>query len=826
MLAVIVLILSLGSPIAQQQPSPTQSPITAAANPLAELKNEVQRILADASLPFTEEQERAVVLMTEDRRRASEDLFGNLMDFRAGPTQAQEADRLRSAIEWMREEFLGQLQDYLTPEQLAIWSAYYAAAGEQQRARTQDDPAQTQYVRINNNAFTAEDGPYRFGQNGRGQPGPQVVDRGGAGAFHGNAQLLVKDESLNARNPFAANKPPYQERQFNLDISGPIIPRRLTTRFAASQNEAENVDTIHATLPEGVFALGITRPTVRRSFTTTNTYQVSDAHSLSLNLGYATRSSENQGVGGFALPDLASTSKGTSWNVELVQFSNLSAQSLFESRLNIITNHDETEPFSDALRIHVLDAFSAGGAQNRSERTERNYDFSNLYTRFGEKVTMRAGSQVQHRTSRSFSESNFGGTFTFSSLTDFLAGEPLSYRVTRGTLLLETAQLELSFFLQNDWKVSPQLTLMLGARYDAQTNMRDHNNFAPRLGFAYVLGRATVIRGGGGIFYRRMEIDTVENQQRLDGTRQFEIVVDNPSYPDPFQAGTVRNTLPSIRVMDPNVVAPYVNVVMIQFERTFLTNLFLRASYDYQREYHRLRLRNLNAPLDITAPFPRSCSPAQSAETCVRPDPGRGDVVSVESSANQLRHALRLNYRQRFSIFNLSANYVLQRVLPETSSRGGALPVDNYNLRADYVGSHGTCCPTHNVNGTVNAQLPLGVFLTGTMSMTGPHWYNIRTGKDDNRDGTINDRPPGVPRNGGKGPKTLNFDFNISKAFFFGNGTGSGTRTNLNVFTNMTNAFNRTNCRRVSGVMTSPNFGQCNSALDPRQIEVGMRFQF
>ena len=186
MLAVIVLILSLGGPpIAQQQPSPTQSPITAAANPLAELKNEVQRVLTDASLPFTEEQERAVVLMTEDRRRASEDLFGNLMDFRAGPTQAQEADRLRSAIEWMREEFLGQLQDYLTPEQLAIWSAYYAAAGEQQRARTQDDLAQTQYVRINNNAFTAEDGPYRFGQNGRGQPGPQVVDRGGAGAFHG-----------------------------------------------------------------------------------------------------------------------------------------------------------------------------------------------------------------------------------------------------------------------------------------------------------------------------------------------------------------------------------------------------------------------------------------------------------------------------------------------------------------------------------------------------------------------------------------------------------------------------------------------------------------
>lgn len=849
MKALVLLILTLAGPrIAQQPPSAPQGLIAAAANPLAELKDDVKRVLADAHLPFTEEQERAIVLMMEDRRQASEDLFGNLMDFRAGPTQGQEADRLRSAIEWMREEFLKRLQDYLRPEQLSVWSAYYETARRQQTSRTPDNraadrqsrQAQTQYVRINNNSFTAEDGPYRFGQNGRGQPAPQVVDRGGAGAFHGNGQLLVKDESLNARNPFASNKPPYQERQANFDISGPIIPRRITTSFAASQNEAQNVDTIHATLPEGLFALGITRPAVKRSFTTRNTFQVADAHSLSLNLGYTTSSSKNQGVGEFALPELASTSRGTDWNVEFVQFSNLSPQSIFESRLNITTSHNETKPFSNALRINVLDAFSTGGAQNTSEKNDRTYDFSNLYTRLGEKVTVRAGSHGQYLTSRSFSENNFGGTFTFSSLDSYLAGRPLTYRVTRGNPLLETDQLQLSFFDQNDWKVTPRLTLMLGARYDVQSNMRDHNNLAPRLGFAYALGRATVIRGGGGIFYLGMPMTAVAEQRRLDGRRQFEIVIDNPSYPDPFQAGRIRNTFPSIRVIDPRVKSPYVNVAMIQFERTFLTNLFLSASYDYQREYHRLRLRNLNAPFDIRAAVPRSCSPAQSAETCVRPDPSRGDVGSLEASSNQLRHTLRLSYRQRFSIFNVSANYLLQRVLPENSGAGGGgegrnggggLPSDNYNLRSDYVASHGTAFPTHTLNSTLNARLPLGVFLTGTMSVTGPNWYNITTGKDDNRDGTINDRPPGVPRNSGKGPKTVTFDFNISKAFFFSasnsNGRGNGnTRTNLNVFANMTNAFNRTNYRPQSGVMSSPNFGKFTSAEDPRQIEVGVRFQF
>jgi len=837
---IVLLILSFVGPLMPQQPpAQPQGLIAAAANPLAELKDEVQRVLADAQVPFTEDQERAVVLMMEDRRQASEDLFGNLMDFRAGPTQGQDADHLRSAIAWMREEFLKRLQDYLRPEQLAAWNAYYEAKtrqtaqiGDEDRAPgRQQQEAQTQYVRINNNAFTAEDGPYRFGQGGKGQPAPQVVDRGGIGAFHGNGQFLFKDESLNARNPFASNKPPYQERQVNFDISGPIVPRRLTTIFSGSQNEAQNVDTIHATLPEGLFALGITRPTVKRSFATRNTFQVAEAHSLSLNLGYSTTSKKNQGVGEFALPELASTSRGNSWNVEFVEFSNLSAQSIFESRFNVTTSHDETIPFSEALRINVLDAFNSGGAQNRSEKNERGYEVSTLYTRLGEKVTMRAGSYGKYANRRSSSETNFGGTFTFSNLESYLAGMPLSYRVTRGNPLLKTDQVELSFFDQNDWKVSPRLTLMLGARYDIQTNLPDHNNIAPRVGFAYGAGRATVIRGGVGRFHLGMPLDVYEDQLRLDGTRQYEIFIDNPSYPDPFQAGRIRNTLPSVRVFDMHLESPDVHVAMIQFERTFLTNLFLSAAYDYQREIHRLRLRNLNAPLDITAPFARSCSASQPAETCLRPDPTRSELISLESTSNSLRHTLRLNYRQRFSIFNVSASYLVQRALPETNPGGNALPTDNYNLRADFTASHGTGYPTHNVSSTVNARLPLGLFLTGTMSISGPHWYNITTGKDDNRDGTINDRPSGVPRNSGKGPKTMTFDFNISKAFFFSpgnnNGRGNGnTRTNLNLFANMTNAFNRTNYRPQSGVMSSLNFGRFTSAEDPRQIEVGMRFQF
>ena len=93
--------------------------------------------------------------------------------------------------------------------------------------------------------------------------------------------------------------------------------------------------------------------------------------------------------------------------------------------------------------------------------------------------------------------------------------------------------------------------------------------------------------------------------------------------------------------------------------------------------------------------------------------------------------------------------------------------------------------------------------------------------------GYLTDRPLGLTRNTGDAPKFLSFGLNISKAFFFEGAGGTGaTRTNLNVFANITNAFNNVNFSPPSGVMTSPNFGLSTSAREPRLIEIGLRFQF
>ena len=821
-LLVFFLCLLTATVAAGQSPAePPPVEVDAAANPLAALNDQVKQVLAAAEVPFSPEQERDIALMMEERRRASEELFGSLMDFRGGPTQGQEDDRLRSAIEWMRNEFLLNLVNFLTEPQAVAWNTYQAATlaapSSTERPRSQTS-SETQYVRLNNNAFTAENNFYNSSGNGT-----EVIQRGGAGAWHGNTQFLLKDDALNARNAFAGNKPPYQERRLNVDISGPSIPGRLSSGVSFQQSESENVGTVRATLPEGVFALGITRPNLWRNIQIRNTYQAAASHSIRTFVRRETETSRDQGVGDFTLPERRSNSYRRQWNAGVFPFSALTSRSLHEARFQRNGNNRQTVPFSEATRINVLDAFSSGGAQNGEEESNRNYEFGNMYTRVGDTITLKTGVEGNYRRRRSESRENFGGTFTFSSLETYLAGTPTTYRINRGDPALELRQLEMAGFLQTDVQVSSQMTLMFGARYEAQHNVADYDNFDPRVSFAYAPGQATVIRGGGGIFHRRVEIWVTENQLRFDGRRQFEIVIDNPSYPDAFASGTLRQTFPSVRVTDPSLEAPSAAVGMITLERTFFSNLLFTATYDFQRDLNRLRMRNLNAPYDARLEVRAACTPETPDESCVRPDPARGNVMQLESTGRETRQALRVSVRKRFSIFNGTLNYWLQRTRGD-SQGDVSTATDAYNPREDWGRLP---WPLHETNGNLNASLPFGVFLSGAVRFHSGRYYTITTGNDDNRDSNVNDRPRGVAPNTERGPRYMNVDFNVSKAFFLRRAPGSSTSgTNFNVFVNMTNAFNHVHYGTPSGVMTSPNFRRIYSASEPREIEMGVRFQF
>ena len=426
------------------------------------------------------------------------------------------------------------------------------------------------------------------------------------------------------------------------------------------------------------------------------------------------------------------------------------------------------------------------------------------------RLTVKTGVEGVYQDNRSFSEQNFGGSFTFSNLGTYLAGQAVNYRVTRGDPLLEASQFEVSLFLQNDVKLTPRATLMAGVRYDAQSNLSARDNVAPaariRLRRRPVVGHP----GGRGAFPQsRSRCDVVETQRRLDGTRQFELIVDRASYPDPFQSGTIRNTLPSVQVLDPNLDVPSIGIVHASFERTFFRTLLFSASYEHNRD-RRLRFRNLNAPLPGQTVRPGSGA-RQHPERRVLGPRGWQRVrlaIAIDSASSTSRRPTR--------VAKLGRRRARQR---------RRCPTNNYDLAADW-GRIPT--PVHQFNSQREHAAAAGDLPGGRRHrQQRPRLHHHdRQGRQQRYAGQRS--AAGGRRFGERGPAFFTTDFNISKAFFLGAAPAGGgvSRTNVNVFVNMTNAFNRTNLGQPSGVMTSPNFGKSTSAENPREVEGGIRFQF
>jgi hypothetical protein len=788
-----------------------------ARNPVDELKDQVIEALTAAKVPFTEDQQKQLALLVEEERQAAENLFGITWDFSQGPPQGERRDQALAGIQWMYNELKKKIPSYMTDAQRAAWEKYEsayrpAAIYEQGTAKADAEKAaekgKIQQIRVTNNAFNVETATSSgvAGPSGGGAK-TEVIERGGAGAYHGNFASTFQDDQFNARNPFASNRPPYYERTVNGNLSGPVIRNRLSLNFTATDNKKENVGTVRAQLPEGPFSLGVTRPTLNRSYDVRGTLQLADAHSLNMGLQYASKDSKNENVGDFGLPERASGTQTQTYLVDLREISILSERTVHDLHFTLHKDHGETNPSSNALAVIVKDAFTGGGAQNQARNDADTYELSNLIYFAGEKLTMRSGLQAWHKQNHLFSEENFFGEYTFSDLASFQAGKPLKYRITCCEPSFDFTQTQVAFFSQNDLKLTKTFTLMLGLRYSVQTNIRDRNNFDPRIGFAYALGSATVIRGGAGNFTGWVDDDRIQLFQRLDGKHLYEIQIDNPGWPNPFASGSVRPR--SRRVIDALERTQYYLTAQVSLERSLPKNLFVTVAYDINRGLRIGRTRDINAPLPATG---------------IRPIPDEGQIIQMQSTGMSTHHHIKASMRQRFSIFNVNANYTYYTGDVDGLGPGNfELPTNSYNLHQDrgYPGN-----PHHTFNSSLNSRLPLDVYLTTVVSARSGQYYTVTTGKDDNKDGVINDRPAGVPKNTEVGPHYFDVSFNFSKAFELDRSGVGASGPQMNVFANLNNAFNMTHPGTPSGVMTSPFFGRSFNATSPRTIEVGMRFQF
>jgi outer membrane receptor protein involved in Fe transport len=205
-----------------------------------------------------------------------------------------------------------------------------------------------------------------------------------------------------------------------------------------------------------------------------------------------------------------------------------------------------------SVALHTI-----GPATNLPQgRIGKVYQFADNLTWTKGRHTFIFGGEYKHLTEVSPFLPNFNGSFGFNSVTRVLNNAPSSLNITQGDPLLSFSEDDQYYFVQDDFKIRPNLTLNLGVRYEytgqpinilnditvaRETNAStrfynpslplsvrtvpriapDKNNFAPRVGFAYtphfwkgLFGEdATVIRGGYSIAYEPSFYNILANVQ-------------------------------------------------------------------------------------------------------------------------------------------------------------------------------------------------------------------------------------------------------------------------------------------------------------------------
>jgi uncharacterized membrane protein YgcG len=629
-------------------------------------------------------------------------------------------------------------------------------------------------IRINQNLFSSE-----FSGGGGGDGRIEIITRPGNGQWRGNVSFGFRNSALDARNAFATTKPDLSQERYNFNVGGPLIKKRLDFNLNVDYNPTDGSGLVSATTPDGLYTTLVPAPSRSKGVSLRSGVFLTKTNMLNINYNYRSNDRTNSefspggfgggnfgggfvivgpgggGGGGFGgggggnaggsgslmLPERASDTASRNHSLSFSETYVISAKLLLETRLRMQQDKNATAAVTQGLAIDVLDAFQGGGSTKSSASRSNETEFQSALTITHKRHTIKVGFQLQHENVKNLSASNFNGTYTFSTLEQYqriINGEPgraTQFTINQGQPTLRYQQTEYSAFLQEDMRVSNALTLSAGLRYEAQTNLGDKMNFAPRVGIAYspFHNRKTVIRAGGGMFLSRLNAGTYANTLRYDNQTQQTITIFNPVYYNPLppdlsllnpinlqQQNTTR------LILDPNLQAPYTTNGMLSVEQQLPKALVASFGYNFNRGIHLFRTRNINAPIPGTG---------------LRPDPTQGNINATESAGKSMRQEMSFGLSRRFSskLFFFS-NYRLA-----WANDDSAFPANNYDLKPEWARSSND--RRHMFNTTAMISLPWGLRVNPSLFMNAGAPFNITTGLDDNFDTQFNDRPSGISRN-------------------------------------------------------------------------------
>jgi hypothetical protein len=659
--------------------------------------------------------------------------------------------------------------------------------------------------------ITIDKNPYAAEFRRPGKARVEITTKSGSPRlFHGGIALFARNSTLDAGNPLASTKPDLMRWFWDASFSGPAAIKKTsfflsTQRLSSNENAIINAETLNGRLVANV-------PTAlyRTNWLGRLDFHPSAAHSFFVQYLFDKRRESNQGIGGVYLP---SQGVGTQQYANKVQFTDQVALSpTFLNRFLLAARRQVTEigstPSTPSLVVNG--AFVGGYAQTARAEQQNMVEIGDTVYRTRGIHTIELGGTERMRFVRGNDWSNFGGTFEFSDLGHFAKGNPYVFRINQGVPHVAFQMHETSGFVQDNIRLRPDFNLVLGLRYDWQSNLGRRNEFAPRLAFAYSPGEhSTIIRGGAGVFYEQLPEVAVWRTALFENLRQSQLVIPNPGFPNPIVPRGA-SVPPSIFRLTHNISAPYLLHASFAIERQLSNKGQLTVEAYTIRGVHLFRARDVNAPLPSTG---------------VRPMAGLLNLDEIQSTASSRSTGVSVSFKGKIGKrVYMIAQYDLSRTTDDT---GGifSLPADNYNLLAERGPAGFDRRHRFALTGTAN--LP-GSFRLGTLlTLSTGVPFDITNGFDTNHDTVANDRPRGITRNTGRGSGFAQLDFRFTKLFrlprlLSREGAANNAEINLDVF----NALNQANFRSFIGVVSSPLFGEPSAAYPGRTIQLSVRYRF
>jgi hypothetical protein len=737
-----------------------------------------------------------------------------------------------------------------------------------------------------------------------------MATKSGTNSLHGEAFEFYRNKALNAIDPFfkAAGqpKPNFSRHQYGVAIGGPVIKDRVHFFEAAEGLQSNLYDNVVVRVPQfygnmnGVFK----SPEYNHMSFTRGDYQISQRQSLFVRYSWQVSDFTCEGC---------SASSSTPWfsggGIKQKRYSwagahtwVLSSRVLNEIRGQFTNYHFRQHPPGVDPQEDLFDNSTARTSPLTAVYTFPSLTWGtsgNFYTRQISRElrddmsittgthTWKFGAGAQELAVHGDNRPSLG-TWTLSvdqpfnpeNLASFVPLPGSVRQFSTGNLVklpTFTPNIMSNYYVEDEWKPAPGLTLNLGLRYDYQLHgfnqgltldskdpvydtplfpttgtaaslaplvhfdqRGDKNNFGPRVGFAWDVRNdtKTVLRADYGIYYNPMNLQITSAE--MANYRQPTAIITNPTYPDPYGGRdplTFVSTAPAnIQVMADDLE----NLQSVAYTGGVSQALGSVVALHVDGVYNRMT----KVPMTI------DINPRSGGTTGTRSLPQFARVLQAQSIGFMDYKALLVRLEKRFERnYMYLVSYTLADTNGNVNNSGGTQSVVTDSAHINFDEGPNNSDRRHTLVASGSFMLPGDVVVGGIFSARSTMPFSAVAGVDVNGDGNVTDYVPGTTRNAfnrGNDAQSLaavntwravnnlaaisptfntnefySLDLRASKAIPL----SSGRRVELigQVF----NVFNRTNI--VPAWTTnalSPAFGTSVSAAAMRQAEIALRFTY